>query len=189
MAAKDSKAAQTRIEALRADVERHNQLYDRAAPEISDRDFDRLLRELADLEAKFPEFASETSPTRHVGGSAPLEAFVQATHLVPMQSLDNTYDEEELADFGRRLEKLLPGESIPLTIEAKVDGVALALLYEDGRLVRAATRGDGVTGDDVTENIKTIRAIPHQLKGDFPVRVEIRGEVYLPKARFAKINE
>lgn len=174
---------------LRKEIERHNQLYyQQASPEISDREFDELLRELIELETRFPDLATPDSPTRHVGG-APIEAFVSVRHLVPMQSLDNTYSEEEVAEFYQRMQKLLPDTVIPLTVEPKVDGVALSLLYEDGLLVRAATRGDGVMGDDVTENIKTIRAIPHRLKGNPPPRWEIRGEVYLPKKRFAKINE
>lgn len=181
--------ARSRVAELRAEVEKHNRLYYQdAAPEISDRDFDVLLRELADLEAKYPELAEESSPTKHVGG-APLEAFVSAKHLVPMQSLDNTYAESEVADFVRRVKKLLPDREIPFTLEPKVDGVALSLLYENGELVRAATRGDGVAGDDVTANIRTIAAVPNKLKGDFPPRIEIRGEVYLPKKQFAKINE
>lgn len=189
MGAKNPEAVRQRVVELRKELEKHNRLYYQdAAPEISDRDYDRLLKELAELEEAHPELATTTSPTQHVGG-APLEAFVSARHLVPMQSLDNTYAESEVADFVRRVKKLLPEAEIPFTLEPKVDGVALSLLYEDGKLVRAATRGDGVTGDDVTENVKTISAVPNQLKGDFPSRIEIRGEVYLPKKQFAKINE
>src|SRR5690606_36088363 len=129
------------------------------------------LRTLRDLEEAHPELATPDSPTRRVGG-APIEAFVAVRHLVPMQSLDNTYSEGEVADFVRRLQKLLPGEALPLTVEPKVDGVAISLLYENGQLVRAATRGDGTVGDDVTENIKTIRSIPLQLRGNFPTRLE-----------------
>lgn len=178
-----------RILELRHEIGRHNELYyERATSEISDQEFDALLRELQELEASHPALASADSPTQHVGGS-PLVAFESVPHLVPMQSLDNTYSEEEVADFVRRMEKLLPGEKIPLTIELKIDGVAISLLYEEGTLVRAATRGDGSRGDDVTENIRTIKAIPNQLTGHFPSRMEIRGEVYLPKKRFAEINE
>lgn len=174
---------------LRSEIERHNQLYyQHATPEISDREFDELLRELIELETRFPELATPDSPTRYVGG-APIDAFVSVRHLVPMQSLDNTYSEDEVREFFERMQKLLPDTRIPLTVEPKVDGVALSLLYEDGVLVRAATRGDGLMGDDVTANIKTIRAIPHRLKGAYPARWEIRGEVYLPKKRFVKINE
>lgn len=178
-----------RILQLRQEIERHNQLYYAGTPtEITDQDFDALLRELRELEEKHPELITPDSPTQRVGG-APIEAFESVRHLVPMQSLDNTYAEGEVADFVKRIQKLLPDEAIPLTVEPKVDGVAIALLYEDGRLVRAATRGDGVAGDNVLENIKTIRSIPLQLKGDAPARIEVRGEVYLPKKRFAKINE
>lgn len=174
---------------LRQQIEHHNRLYyEGLATEITDQDFDALLRELRELEQQHPELITPDSPTQRVGG-APLEAFESVRHIVPMQSLDNTYAETEVADFVRRIQKLLPDEAIPLTVEPKVDGVAMSLLYENGRLVRAATRGDGVTGDNVLENIKTIRSIPLQLKGTAPARIEIRGEVYLPKKRFAKINE
>ncbi|MDD5200056.1 MAG: NAD-dependent DNA ligase LigA [Terrimicrobiaceae bacterium] len=173
---------------LRSEIARHNRLYfEEAAPEISDRDYDALYRELADLEAAHPELASEESPTRTVGSSA-LEAFTQARHLVPMQSLDNTYSEGEVADFVRRMERLLPGAEIPLTVEPKVDGVAISLLYDDGKFTRAVTRGNGTEGDDVTANVRTIRAIPNELRGTAPARVEIRGEIYLPKKEFARIN-
>lgn len=179
----------TRIDHLRTELERHNRLYyEEATQEITDREFDALLAELKELEDKYPEYYSPDSPTQRVGG-APLDAFVQAKHLVPMQSLDNTYSEEELAEFVRRVQKLLPGEEIPLTVEPKVDGVAISLLYENGRFTRATTRGDGTTGDDVTENIRTIRSIPMALGKDAPARIEIRGEVYLPKKEFARINE
>ena len=178
-----------RIPELRHEIGRHNQLYyEQAVPEILDQEFDALLRELQELEANHSELVVGDSPTQRVGGT-PLEAFESVSHLVPMQSLDNTYSEEEVADFVQRIQKLLPGEKIPLTIELKIDGVAISLLYEGGRLVRAATRGDGTRGDDVTENIRTIAAIPKRLMGRFPLRMEIRGEVYLPKKRFAEINE
>jgi DNA ligase (NAD+) len=178
-----------RILQLRQEIERHNRLYYEGAPtEITDQEFDALLRELRELEDPHPELVTPDSPTQRVGG-APIQAFEPVRHFVPMQSLDNTYQESEVADFVTRIQKLLPGETIPLTIEPKVDGVAISLLYEEGRLVRAATRGDGVTGDNVLENIKTIRSIPLQLKAAAPARIEIRGEVYLPKKRFAKINE
>ncbi len=180
---------QLRIQQLRQEIEEHNRLYyQKAEPTITDQEFDALLRELVELESLHPELATGDSPTRHVGGQ-PLEQFQPARHLVRMQSLDNTYSESELTDFVNRVAKILPGEEFLLTIEPKVDGVAISLLYEDGRLIRAATRGDGSTGDDVTENIKTIPSIPHLAHG-FPAgRVEIRGEIYLPKARFAEINE
>lgn len=180
---------ESRILQLRQQIEHHNRLYyDGLTPEVSDQEFDALLRELRALEDAHPALATDDSPTRRVGG-APLEGFEAVRHFVPMQSLDNTYAEGEVADFVRRIQKLLPGGEISLTVEPKVDGVALSLLYENGLLVRAATRGDGVTGDNVLENIRTIRAIPLRLNGDAPARIEIRGEVYLPKAQFARINE
>jgi len=178
-----------RLPQLRQEIEEHNRLYyQKAEPKITDQEFDALLRELVELESQHPELATEDSPTRHVGGQ-PLEQFLAAPHLVRMQSLDNTYSESELTDFVNRVAKLLPGEEFALTVEPKVDGVAISLLYENGRLVRAATRGDGVTGDDVTENIKTISSIPDPARGLPSGRIEIRGEIYLPKARFAEINE
>ena len=178
---------QKRISQLRSEIARHNQLYyEHAQPEISDRDYDALYRELSDLEAAHPGLASADSPTQSVGGAV-LDAFRQARHLVRMQSLDNTYSEDEVAEFVRRMQRLLPGEQIPLTIEPKVDGVAISLLYENGRLLRAVTRGDGTTGDDVTENVRTIKTIPHEIS-DAPARIEIRGEIYLPKKEFARVN-
>ena len=188
MAHSDESSARSRIHELRAQIERHNQLYyEHATPEISDREFDALLRELADLEKQFPDEASEKSPTQRVGGR-PLEEFAPAKHIVPMQSLDNTYSPEELRDFIQRIHKLAEGRSTHFTIEPKVDGVAISLLFENGRLVRAATRGDGVTGDDVTQNVLTISNVPHALSGNPPARVEVRGEIYLPKAIFAQLN-
>lgn len=185
----DENSARLRAQELRKQIEYHNRLYyEQAAPEISDRAYDALYRELLELEEKFPSLATEDSPTRRVGGR-PLEAFTQERHIVPMQSLDNTYSENEVREFYDRMLKALPGEEVPLTIEPKVDGVAISLLYEDGKFIRALTRGDGTTGDDVTRNILTIPGIPTSLTGDIPTRVEIRGEVYLPKVRFAKINE
>ncbi len=178
----------TRIETLRSEVERHNRLYyEEAAPELSDREFDALLRELADLEAAAPQWKSDASPTARVGGR-PLAAFQSVTHRVPMQSLDNTYSETDLREFLGRVRKLAGGREVRFTVEPKVDGVAISLTYEAGRLVRAATRGDGVMGDDVTQNIQTIRNIPERLEGDAPDVVEIRGEIYLPKAAFARLN-
>lgn len=187
-AGSDSGSAGTRIEELRRRIAHHDRLYyEKAKPEISDREYDSLYRELVDLERAQPELLTPDSPTQKVGGR-PQGAFAQVSHLVPMQSLDNTYSEEEVADFVERLQRLLPGEEIPMTIEPKVDGVAIALLYENGRLTRAATRGDGATGDEVTRNIRTIGVIPATLRGKAPRILEVRGEVYLPKETFARIN-
>src|SRR6476661_7996058 len=153
-------SAEKRIAALRSEIEEHNRrYYEEAAPTISDREYDRLYRELIELEEGYPQFASADSPTQRVGGE-PLEAFAPITHRVPMLSLDNTYSEEEVGAFYRRMEKLLPNEKIPVVVEPKVDGVAVSLLYENGRLQYAATRGDGATGDDITQNIRTIRSLP-----------------------------
>jgi len=177
-----------RIQGLSRQISHHDSLYyDQAKPEISDREYDALYRELVDLERSHPELVTADSPTHKVGGR-PQGAFVQVQHLVPMQSLDNTYSGEEIRDFVERLQRLLPGEKISMTIEPKVDGVAIALLYEGGRLVRAATRGDGTLGDEVTRNIRTIREIPARLHGHAPALLEVRGEIYLPKETFARIN-
>ena len=181
-------AAPDRIRELRAQVERHNDLYyHQAAPEISDREFDALLRELQDLESANPDLAIPDSPTLHVGGR-PLEEFLPAKHLAPMQSLDNTYSADELREFIIRLRKLAEDRPLHFTIEPKVDGVAISILYEHGRLVRAATRGDGTTGDDVTQNVRTISNVPHRLSGRPPAKIEVRGEIYLPKSVFASLN-
>jgi DNA ligase (NAD+) len=180
--------ARARIESLRRDITEHNRrYYEEAAPTISDRDYDELYRELVHLEKKFPQFASEDSPTRRVGGR-PLKQFAQIAHRVPMLSLDNTYSEEELREFYARITRLLPNEKIPVVIEPKVDGVAVSLLYEKGELRYAATRGDGTTGDDITQNVRTIRSLPRRLKENAPSVFEVRGEVYMEKNGFAKLN-
>lgn len=187
MALAEKEAAQ-RVAQLRLEIEEHNQrYYQEAAPTISDREYDELYRELSGLERRFPNLAAPDSPTQRVGGE-PLKAFAQITHRVPMLSLDNTYSEEEVQDFYRRLERLLPNRKIPVVIEPKVDGVAVSMLYEKGELRYAATRGDGTVGDDITQNIRTIRAVPKQLKGDVPDILEVRGEAYLDKRGFAKLN-
>lgn len=180
--------ASSRVLELRREIARHDRLYyEEAAPEITDREYDALLRELRDLEEAHPALCAPDSPTQRVSGR-PLEGFRQVRHRVPMQSLDNTYSLEEAGAFLARVEKLLPGIPLRWTIEPKVDGVALSLTYRGGVLELAATRGDGTTGDDVTQNIRTIRTIPLRLDGDVPELLEIRGEVYLPKKKFAAIN-
>ncbi|HKS31515.1 MAG TPA: NAD-dependent DNA ligase LigA [Chthoniobacterales bacterium] len=181
--------AQTRIESLRHDIEEHNRrYYENAAPTISDREYDKLYRELVDLETKFPHLVTLDSPTQRVGGK-PLQAFAQIRHLLPMLSLDNTYSKEEVANFYKRITRLLPDQKIPVVIEPKVDGVAVSVMYENGKLKYAATRGDGVVGDDITQNIKTIKSVPHQLRGAAPNVFEVRGEAYLDKKGFAKLNQ
>jgi DNA ligase (NAD+) len=185
----DEKHAAKRIEELRAQIREHDRrYYEEAAPAISDREYDRLYKELVDLEAQFPELIASDSPTQRVGGK-PLEAFAQVEHRIPMLSLDNTYSEEEVANFYRRITRLLPEEKIPVVVEPKVDGVAVSVMYENGRLKYAATRGDGFVGDDITQNIKTIRSVPHQLRGSAPKILEVRGEAYLDKAGFEQLNK
>ena len=175
-------------ERLRAEIADHDRrYYIEAAPIISDQDYDALYRELRKIEEKFPELVTPESPTQRVGG-APLESFAQITHLTPMLSLDNTYSEAEVVEFFRRLQRLIPGQNIDVVIEPKVDGVALSMLYRNGILEYAATRGNGFVGDDVTSNIRTIRAVPLRLRGHVPEEVEVRGEVYLPKKVFAGLN-
>jgi DNA ligase (NAD+) len=182
-------SAPKRIAQLRREIKEHDRLYyEEAAPIISDREYDRLYHELVDLEAQFPQLVSPDSPTQRVGGK-PLQAFAQIAHRVPMLSLDNTYSEQEVANFYARMTRLLPNEKIPVVIEPKVDGVAVSLLYENGRLRHAATRGDGLVGDDITQNIKTIRSIPERLRGAAPKVFEVRGEVYMDKRGFEKLNE
>src|SRR5437762_1961337 len=185
----ERKEAERKIAQLREEIRKHDRLYyEQAMPIISDREYDRLYRELVDLEAQFPDLLTPDSPTQRVGGK-PLEAFVQIQHLTPMLSLDNTYSEDEVANFYKRITRLLPDEKIPVVIEPKVDGVAVSLLYEKGRLCHAATRGDGSVGDDITQNIKTIRSVPQQLRGSAPKVFEVRGEVYMDKRGFEKLNE
>jgi DNA ligase (NAD+) len=188
MTADETQAAK-RVAQLRRKIEEHDRrYYQEAAPIISDREYDRLYRELLDLETQFPQLVSPDSPTQRVGGK-PLEAFAQIAHRVPMLSLDNTYSEKEVASFYARITRLLPNERIPVVIEPKVDGVAVSLLYENGRLRHAATRGDGAVGDDITQNIKTIRSIPERLHSAPPSVFEVRGEVFMDRRGFAKLNE
>ena len=188
MTAEETQATKRAAE-LRRKIEEHDRrYYQEAAPIISDREYDRLYQELLDLETQFPELVSPDSPTQRVAGK-PLEAFAQIAHRVPMLSLDNTYSEKEVASFYARITRLLPNERIPVVIEPKVDGVAVSLLYENGRLRHAATRGDGAVGDDITQNIKTIRSIPERLRRAPPRVFEVRGEVFMDKQGFAKLNE
>ena len=185
----DEKEAQKKIAHLRDEIRKHDRLYyDQAAPIISDREYDRLYRELADLETQFPELLTPDSPTQRVGGK-PLKAFEQVPHLIPMLSLDNTYSEDELKNFYARIQRLLPNEKIPVVIEPKVDGVAVSLVYENGKLRQAATRGDGNVGDNITQNIRTIRSVPERLRGGASKLLEVRGEVYMDRKGFEKLNE
>ncbi|MBC7124825.1 MAG: NAD-dependent DNA ligase LigA [Bacteroidales bacterium] len=184
----DSQKALERIRFLRNELNRHNYLYYvKAQPEISDYDYDQLLRELIDLEKQFPEFDDPNSPSRRVGSDISQE-FVQVRHKYPMLSLANAYSYSELTDFDNRIRKSLP-EPFQYVCELKFDGVAIGLTYRNGRLVQAVTRGDGTMGDDVTVNVRTIRTIPLELHGaDFPEEFEIRGEIFMPRNVFEEIN-
>ena len=180
--------AKGRIEYLRRELERHNRLYyEAAAPEIGDREFDALMRELRDLEEAWPQWADPDSPTQRVGGAAG-RGFAHVAHAVPMMSLDNTYSHDELREFDARARKGLGGAGeLDYVLEPKVDGVSISLRYERGRLVQAATRGDGKVGDDITANARTIRGLPAEIACGAPV-LEVRGEAYFPKAAFAAMN-
>lgn len=184
----DSSHAAARASFLRTELARHNRLYyEHATPEISDKEFDTLLRELQDIESAHPALITPDSPTQRVGG-APLEGFSQIAHTVPMMSLDNTYSEGELRDFYVRLVKGLGRESILCTVEPKVDGVAVSVRYENGLLKHAVTRGDGRVGDDITQNLKTIRTLPIRLPAGGPQTFEVRGEAYMDRAGFDRLN-
>jgi DNA ligase (NAD+) len=179
-----------RIDFLRNEIRRHEELYYvQAAPELSDAEFDALMNELKALETAHPELLTPDSPTQRVGGR-PAEGFASVEHLQPMLSLDNAYNEEDLRAFDERVRKGLAIELSPTYVaELKIDGLSMALTYEDGRLIRGATRGDGIRGEEVTHNVRTVRALPLSLKGGPKGRVEVRGEVYLPKKNFERINK
>ncbi|MBR4845372.1 MAG: NAD-dependent DNA ligase LigA, partial [Bacteroidaceae bacterium] len=181
---------QLRIEALRAELHRHNHnYYVLNAPEITDFEFDHMMRELQDLEQAYPEYYDENSPTMRVGSDLSKE-FQQVAHKYPMLSLGNTYSEGEVTEFYDRARKMLGDEDFEICCEMKYDGTSISLTYEDGVLVSAVTRGDGVQGDDVTNNVKTICTIPLKLQGeDYPKSFEIRGEILMPWSVFEKLNE
>ena len=180
--------AKQRIDQLRAELHRHNyNYYVLNAPEITDKAFDDLMRELQDLEAAHPEYMDPNSPTQRVGSDLS-KNFTQVAHKYPMLSLGNTYSESEVADFYERVRRGLEGEDFEICCELKYDGTSISLTYEDGRLVQAVTRGDGVQGDVVTDNVKTIRTIPLVLHGDYPPSFEIRGEILMPWESFEALN-
>jgi DNA ligase (NAD+) len=183
-------SAAQHIERLREQIRHHDRkYYVEARPEISDLEYDRLLNELKQLEAKHPELITPDSPTQRVG-EAPVGYLQQVEHRVPMLSIDNTYSVEELRKYGERVTKLLAGEPVEWVVELKIDGVAVSLLYEDGVLVRGVTRGNGRTGDDITHNIRTIGDVPLRLAGKKPPpALEVRGEVYMTNADLAALNE
>lgn len=181
-------SANTQIEQLREEIRRHNRLYYiDARPEISDREFDTLMQRLQQLEAEFPQFDSPDSPSKQVGG-APVTGFQTVAHRVPMLSIDNVYDEASLDEFDARIRRLLPDEPIEYTVEYKIDGVAIGVVYEKGRFVQGVTRGDGQRGDDITNNARTLRGLPLKLAGtDHPPLFEVRGEAYITNSDFSKL--
>lgn len=182
-----SKKTVKELETLRAEIDRHNDLYyQQATPEISDFEFDKLLERLKELEAEHPDLITPDSPTQRIGGKATsLKPFV---HTVPLMSLDNSYDLDDLRAFTERCERLADGKKVDYVAELKIDGLSVALHYEKGYLTAGATRGDGLRGDDVTPNVKTIKKIPLKLKVDGAAHAEIRGEVFLSRTQFKRIN-
>ena len=181
-------SVQQQINSLREELNQHNHNYyvlDNAT--ISDYDFDIKLKELEKLEAAHPEFFDQNSPTQRVGGEI-TKNFTTIVHKNRMYSLDNSYSKEDLLDWETRIKKMIDGK-VQYTCELKYDGASISLTYEQGNLVKAVTRGDGTQGDNVTANVKTIKSVPLQLKGDYPEKFDIRGEIVLPFEGFNKMNE
>ena len=179
-----------RIEQLRDEIRRHDYLYYVLyQPKIRDRQYDKLFAELKSLEEANPQFITPDSPTQRVS-EQPLEGFPAVRHEVPMLSIDNTYNADELRAFDERVTKQLGGKDYDYVVELKIDGLAISLRYEEGALVTAATRGDGETGDNVTANVRTIKAVPLTLLGGkIPAVVEVRGEVFMPASAFVELNK
>ncbi len=185
------KSIQKEAKQLRLEIERHNRLYyERSKPEITDQAYDRLVKKLEGLEKEYPALRTADSPTQRVGGR-PQKEFKTIFHEIPMLSIDNTYSKEEIAEFDERVRKNLKQDAIDYVTELKIDGVSLSLLYKNGQLERAATRGDGQSGDDVTANVKTIECIPTKLAGlkRIPKELEVRGEIFMSKKTFAELNK
>ncbi|HBR68645.1 MAG TPA: NAD-dependent DNA ligase LigA, partial [Rhodospirillaceae bacterium] len=184
--------ARARHKKLAAEIKKHDKLYyQKDAPEISDAEYDRLRRELETLEAEFPDLADSDSPTQNVG-AAPSKGFKKVKHDVPMLSLSNVFSEEELEDFLARVRRFLgldESEPVELLAEPKIDGLSCSLRYERRKLVLAATRGDGAEGEDITENVKTIADVPKELPKGAPDILEVRGEIYMRRSDFEKLNE
>jgi len=180
--------AKERIEKLRAEINHHNyRYYVLDDPEVADAEYDELMRELQRLEAAYPRFLTPDSPTQRVG-AAPVEAFGVVEHPLPLLSLGNAFSNEELTAWYNRISRLLDGKKFDFACEHKIDGLAVALTYADGRLTTGATRGDGLRGEDITQNLRTVRSIPLSVPRDAPPRFEVRGEVFLPRAGFEKLN-
>ena len=181
-------SAKTQLEQLRGEIERHDRLYYLDAnPEISDAEYDQLYRQLETLEAEFPDLITPDSPTQRVGGG-PIDGFEQVQHAVPMLSIDDVFSDEELTDFFLRLQRNLSVDRVPVTIEPKIDGVAVSIRYLDGRLDLATTRGDGTSGDVITTNVRTIRSVPLRLADGAPPVFEVRGEVFMPTGGLCAIE-
>jgi DNA ligase (NAD+) len=177
-----------RIEKLRAEINHHNyRYYVLDSPEVADAEYDELMRELKGLEEKYPQFLTPDSPTQRVG-AAPIEAFGVVEHPLPLLSLGNAFSSEELTAWYNRISRLIAGEKFNFACEHKIDGLAVALTYINGRLTTGATRGDGLRGEDITQNLRTVRSIPLSMPPDAPPRFEVRGEVFLPRAGFEKLN-
>lgn len=187
-----STSADTRNRAadLRRQIEQHNyRYYVLDDPEVSDAEYDRLLRELQEIEARFPDLVTPDSPTQRVGAT-PVSEFGEVVHRLPMLSLENAFSEEEVSDFDRRVRERLGIDSVDYAAEPKLDGLAVSLTFEDGRFTVGATRGDGAVGEDVTRNLRAVRAVPLQLRGEeYPALLEVRGEVFMPLAGFKRFNE
>src|SRR5215471_13817147 len=179
-----------RAESLRSQIAEANYRYHVLdEPTITDAEYDRLMRDLESIEAEHPDLRTPDSPTQRVGAT-PSGAFAEVRHEIPMLSLANAFSDEEVEDFVRRIETRLDKAKLEFSVEPKFDGLAISLRYEDGVFVRGATRGDGETGEDVTSNLRTIKGIPLRLRGsDFPAVLEVRGEVYMPRAGFEQYNE
>ena len=177
------------IDKLRAHINHHNyRYYVLDSPEVSDAGYDELMRELKRLEEEYPQFVTPDSPTRRVG-AAPVEAFGIIEHPLPLLSLGNAFSSDELTAWYIRVSKLIEGEQLSFVCEHKIDGLAVALTYINGQLATGATRGDGMRGEDITQNLRTVRSIPLSIPGEAPVRFEVRGEVFLPKKGFSKLNK
>src|SRR5207237_4973487 len=178
-----------RISELREQIHHHDYLYyAQARPEISDAEYDALMRELREVEAAFPDLVTPDSPTQRVAGQ-PVDAFRSVEHRAAMLSLDNATSPDDLREFEARLHRALPGTRLAYVCEPKIDGLGIALLYERGRFVRGATRGDGRAGEDITANLRTIRSLPMRLTGPLAAlpAVEVRGEAFVPRAEFEKV--
>ena len=179
-----------KMEELREKIRYHNyRYYVLDDPIISDTEYDRLMKELAEWEKKYPQYITPSSPTQRVG-IEPVSKFATVKHIVPMLSLANAFSSEELRAFDQRVKKIIPKQRLEYVAELKIDGLAVALVYENGIFVRGATRGDGVTGEEITSNLRTVKAITLKLFGeDIPPRTEVYGEVYMKKSDFKKLNE